>query len=384
MPDALTTFDALCTNIAKPATAQERQAHVDAFLVQHPQSPLIGQDSAIIFYTGAARQVILRGDMLQERSEPLTRLADTTLWFHRGWYEPDARLDYHLLVDGRDVGDPRNPRVAPSGYGPRAELRMPEWRGFELDPWPDDRQHPRVTAYRQFHSRLYPSTRTVWVYTPPAYSEQQRYPSIYFHDGGDYLAFAGAASILDRLIATHAMPPCVAVFVDPSTEHTRIVDYDLNGDYSRFICDELARWIDQRYATEPDPAQRATIGASFGGLIALMIALQRPDRFGLVGSQSGFVGRRGNALINAYLGAGTLPLRIHLLVGSYETAIGGTARIDPDEANFVQGNRRLRNVLTARNSRFAYAEYHDGHAWSLWRTRLPEMLIWLLGNEPRP
>lgn len=379
MEQIIQAFEQLQTEVTARQSAAEQQALVDAFVAQHQFSPLIGEREAIIFYTGLGEQVLVRGDMLGEQSAPLTRLGETTLRYYRAQYEPDARLDYHLLVDDADIGDPRNPRRTPSGYGHRAELRMPSYSDPETWLVRPDVAHGTVKAFPDFTSERYPSTRTVWVYTPADYDSSQSYPSVYFHDGGDYLEFGTAAAIFDNLIADGAIPPSIGVFINPSAEHGRVTDYDLNVAYSAFVCDELVPWIDQRYATRAVPEQRAIIGASFGGLIALFIAQHRPDLFGLVGSQSGFVSRRDASLIHTFADSPTLPLAIHLIIGTYETHIGPAER-DSREADFLAGNRAFRDLLASRDYRVAYAEYHDGHAWALWRARLGDALIWLLGG----
>lgn len=370
-------FEQLQNEVASSPSAAEQQALVDAFTTQYQFSPLVSATEAIIFYTGLGDEITLRGDMLGEQSAPLTRLGQTTLRYYRRSYEPDARLDYHLLVDGDDIGDPRNPRITPSGYGPRAELRMPGYSEPETWRVRQNVTHGTVKAFPGFISERYPSTRTIWIYTPPDYDESQRYPSVYFHDGGDYLEYSAAAAIFDNLIADGLIPPTIGVFVDPSAEYGRAVDYDLNAEYSALICDELVPWVDQRYATQRTPDRRGIVGASFGGLIALFIAQRRPDLFGLVGSQSGFVSRSDGAIIKAFADSPALPLKIDLIIGTYETHVGPFER-GSAEADFLAGNRAFRDLLATHGYSHAYAEYHDGHAWALWRARLGDALRWLL------
>jgi enterochelin esterase-like enzyme len=376
MHHSIAEFDRLTALLASSAPA-EQEALVAAFVAEHPVSPLVGADRAIIYYTGPATSVVLRGDMLGERSQPLQRLGQTSFWFYDARYEPDARLDYHLLVDGEDIGDPRNPRQVPSGYGPRAELRMPQHSDPELWRSRSGVASGAVRRITDLRSELYPSTRTVWIYTPAGYDTRQRYPSVYFHDGGDYLAFASALTIFDNLIASGALPPCIAVFINPSDEHGRVADYDLNRDYCRFIVEELLPWVDQRYATYRSPDRRAIVGASFGGLISLFAAYLRPDIFGLVGSQSGFAGRQNSTIIQMY--EQPAPLAVDLIIGTYETEVGAP-RLEPLEADFLRSNRQLRAALAARGYRHRYAEYPEGHSWGLWRARLGDMLTFLLGS----
>lgn len=364
----------------KAAPAADQQRLVDSFVAQHPQSPLLATDEAVIWYCGAGNTLILRGDMLQERSEPLVRLGETTLHYHCGRYEPNARLDYHLLVDGRDIGDPRNPRQVPSSYGPRAELRMPGYVAAERWRPRSDVPAGTVARHEDVQSSYYPSSRTVWVYLPASYTSAERYPSVYFHDGGDYLAFAHAASLLDHLIALEELPACIGVFVNPSHEHGRVVDYDFNPGYCRLISEELVPWIDARYATHREARDRAIVGASFGGLVALDIAQHCPDVFGSVAGQSSFVSRRADAIIDRFRESQRLRLRIHLIVGTYEPHIGPFGR-DSGEANFLSGNRRMRDVLSAQGYQLAYAEYPEGHSWGLWREQLGSALQFLLRDS---
>jgi enterochelin esterase-like enzyme len=378
MRDSISVFESLRQRVEAATDAVARQAIVDAWIAQGYESPLLGADEAIIWYSGPGADVVLRGDMLQERSERLSRLTDTSFWYHHGRYEPDAYLEYHLLVDGADVGDPRNPRTAPSGYGPRAALRMPH---YESPGWwitrPDVPQG-QIDHDELLTSAAYGTTHRVRVYLPPGYESSRRYPSVYFGDGGDYLNFAQATTIFDNLIAAGTIPSSIAVFIDPSIENGRAIDYDLNLRYVAFVCDELTPWINARYATHDRPDQRVIAGASFGGLIALLIAHERPEVFGQVISQSGFVSRRSDAIIERYLHESLRPLLIHLIIGAYETHVGP---LEPGsaEADFLRGNRRLRDVLQARGYRFAYAEYPAGHGWGLWRDRLGAALLFLLG-----
>ncbi|HEX6289711.1 MAG TPA: alpha/beta hydrolase-fold protein [Herpetosiphonaceae bacterium] len=67
----------------------------------------------------------------------------------------------------------------------------------------------------------------------------------------------------------------------------------------------------------------------------------------------------------------------HLIIGTYETAIGAPDRGDA-EADFLRANREFRDLLDAQRYRYAYAEYHEGHSWGLWRVRLGDALAFLL------
>lgn len=69
MYDALAVFDQLVRAVAVAGDAAAQHLLVDTFVARYPVSPLVGGDQAVIWCCGEGQMVILRGDMLQERSE---------------------------------------------------------------------------------------------------------------------------------------------------------------------------------------------------------------------------------------------------------------------------------------------------------------------------
>src|SRR5260370_16187164 len=248
-------------------------------------------------------------------------------------FELDARLDYFffeydtgsvpdlfsdpgviVLDDMRPVLDPLNQRVGESGFGLRSELPMPAYQRPAIT-----REQSGVPAgmlsEESIKSETLQQDRAYTVYLPPAYNpNDQPYPSIYFHHGGDYLSMGKAPIVLNNLIAVGAIPPLVAVFIPPVD---RIREYNCDDRYVGFLCDELLPELQDRYNLSSDPANRAIIGPSLGGLISLYTGKQRPDRFGLVGAQASAVKNiNGLAIFDpptAYTAEPRLPPRLHLL-----------------------------------------------------------------------
>lgn len=74
-------------------------------------------------------------------------------------------------------------------------------------------------------------------------------------------------------------------------------------------------------------------------------------------------------------------VRFHLVVGTYETALGD----DPVEGNLLAAYRRMNHALRERGYDVALAEAHEGHSWGLWRANLGQALRWLFpraGSDP--
>jgi len=123
------------------APPKQRQALVDSLSWGCPTFPVVVQDSVVYFlYRGQARRVAVAGDATAWSTNacPMSRIEGTDLWYRRQVFEPDARLDYKLVVDDTLwLLDPRNPHTVRGGFGPNSELRMPKYKPpGELSPLP--------------------------------------------------------------------------------------------------------------------------------------------------------------------------------------------------------------------------------------------------------
>jgi enterochelin esterase family protein len=295
--------------------------------------------------------------------DTLRRLEGTNLFVLPKRFEPDARLDYKLVINARKwILDPRNPRICTGGFGPNSELAMPAYV-----PADEIRFNPAVPRGAldtlAFHSSVLNNDRRLAVYLPPSYAEQlhRNFPSLFVMDGGEYLSLGSMATVLDNTIHANRMDAVIAVFVDPVGRNR---EYWANPDFRRMLCDELVPWIDSRYRTLRDPRRRAVFGASLGGLTALDVLVNRPDVFGLAASQSGAFWVDDAAMVGRVQGACLKGSRIYLDWGSYESEI-------------PEINRRILDILESKGATVHFGEFHEGHSWGSWRARLDDALMFL-------
>lgn len=148
-----------------------------------------------------------------------------------------------------------------------------------------------------------PATRAHPVYLPPGYDDDpaKRYPVIwvlaaYTNAGPGQVAWRNHGETvpqrLDRLIASGAIPPVMAVFPDCYTSlgGNQYVDSPAVGRYACHIVDELIPAIDAQFQTRAEPAARAVMGKSSGGFGALHLAMTHPGVFSGVASHAGDCG----------------------------------------------------------------------------------------------
>ncbi|WP_305985880.1 alpha/beta hydrolase family protein [Roseibium sp. MMSF_3544] len=131
------------------------------------------------------------------------------------------------------------------------------------------------------------------IYLPDAaLAEGVRLPVIYFLHGfgasGEEWQHAGELpKVLDRLIATGAIAPLIAVM--PNAGKSWYIDsarFGGPGDYESAIVRGLVEEIDGRYPTVPKAASRGLAGISMGGYGALRLAFKHPEVFGAVAALS--------------------------------------------------------------------------------------------------
>ncbi len=241
-----------------------------------------------------------------------------------------------------------------------------------------------VAAFRWTESRVYPGTgRDAWLYRPAGLDAGRAADLIVFTDGHRYLDEAvNAPAVLDNLISRGELPPIAALFVSPGDvgpglpiwggTDNRSLEYDtLNGDYARFLVDELIPHVERTQRVTGDPAGRAIAGLSSGGLCAFNAAWERPDAFGLVLSHCGS--------FTAIRGGDTMPGRVRQ---AERKAIrvwlqDGAADVDVVYGDWPLANRAMASALAyaGYDHRFDFGE--GGHNLAHGAATLPDALRWL-------
>jgi hypothetical protein len=145
-----------------------------------------------------------------------------------------------------------------------------------------------------------PHVRPIWVYLPPGYDDEpdRRYASIYMIQGltGQLDMWRNRAAfrrnfpeLADDLFAAGEAPPCILVWVDcwTSLGGSQFLDSPGTGRYHTYLCDEVVPWIDGRYRTLAEAANRGIAGKSSGGYGAMVTPMLRPDVFGGLATHAG-------------------------------------------------------------------------------------------------
>ena len=216
-------------------------------------TPLIdGLAVHFLYYDPRARHVAVAGEFTDWGrtgvTMPLTPLRHTGLFHHTFKLEGSARLEYKLVVDGRMILDPFCPQTVDSGIGGwNSSFVVGDFHEPAELRWAPTIPHGRVEEF-DFESRRLGNRRRVYVYLPPGYDDEhtRRFPTLWVHDGGEYLQRGCLPTVLDNLICSRTIGPLVAIMIDPVL---RGREYRINEEYAAFLETELLPHVEGRYRT---------------------------------------------------------------------------------------------------------------------------------------
>ncbi|MGY6546139.1 esterase [Arthrospiribacter ruber] len=270
---------------------------------------------------------------------------------------------YHFHIDGVQVTDPSNTYAAFTAMPPYSQLVV----HGDGPAFYDAKQVPHGNVTRHvYHSEVTDGEREMYVYTPPGYSANKKYPVLYLLGGSGELPsnwiFDGRANfIMDNLLAEGKAKPMIIAVPNNQVlhrnhpEHTELT-FDI---FEKELKNHVIPLVDQNYSTIQTPKGRALSGLSMGGRHSMFVGFRSLDQFANFGILSAGDTEPETSL-SYFLNDPEINQKVdYLFIGQ------GTA-----EANGFFGARveALVNALEAHEIEHEYYDGgHGGHDWSTWR-----------------
>ncbi|HCC2476439.1 TPA: enterochelin esterase [Klebsiella variicola] len=334
------------------------------------------------------------------RPQSLTRLPGTDAWSWRTTLSPTWRGSYCFIPSDRD--DDFSPEVFSADAPDRALLRegwrklLPRAIADPLNPhsWQGGRGHgmsalempqaPAQPGWDQFNEAHPPARclewrsarlgnhRRVWIYTPGEAVDPQTRPLAILLDGQFWAESMPVWSPLAALTNEGSLPSAVYLLIDAIDNQRRGVELPCHRDFWLAVQEELLPLIRGHAPFSDRPERTVLAGQSFGGLAAMFAALNWPQRFGCVLSQSGSYwwphrDGCGTGFIGEQLRQGEVSaagLRIWLEAGQREPII-------------FRANQALLAQLTTTQQTIFWRQVDGGHDALCWRGGLTAGLIQL-------
>ena len=365
--EAAPTFPAAKQRLEEKEQALRHETEQFLEMLKVLGTPMIEEPAVhFISYSPTAQSVAVSGEFNQWTATPMSPLGQTGIFYHTAEFRGPARVEYKLVVDGQWIVDPFCQNRVDNGIGEQNSFFVagdfqepPELESMSTIP------HGRVVEF-DFNSQLLNNQRRVYVYLPPEYAKRssQRFATFYIHDGGEYLSRARLPTVLDNLRHSQAIPPLIAVMVDPVN---RMAEYHASELYAQFMEKELIPHIDRHYRTRAEREARGVMGASMGGLISTYLGLSHPHLFSKVAGQSSAFFLEQDKIITLANGL-TANTSFYFDVGAYEP-------------QFIPAHHQLVPLLQAKGCPCLFQELEGGHNWTNWRAHLKDLLTFLWGQE---
>jgi len=237
----------------------------------------------------------------------------------------------------------------------------------------DSRYLKRTIVKEVIASSFLNEERTLRIYLPPGYNEVLSYPVVYCQDGEEFFNFGRIATYANQLILDEGVEPFIIVGIEVDVKK-RTAEYAPFGDrheaYVRCIMEEVIPFVEQKYRARED--DRILAGDSLGGSMSLHLSLLYPGEFPRIISLSGAYYGESQEIIARESDLSWLDA--YMIVGlqedEYET--------DHGTFDFVDLNRRTRDLLQDRGATVRYAEKEGKHLWGFWQKELPDALMYFL------
>src|SRR5688572_24195214 len=275
---------------------------------------------------------------------------------------------YAIMIDSVQVMD----RGSEAYFGSNWEssgIEIPE--GAEGDYYRFNKNIPHGQVRSLYHwSDVNGIERHINVYVPAEYEKNsnKKYPVLYLvhgwgEDENGWSVQGHMANIMDGLIAAGKAVPMIVVMSSGDIKTNSDVR-TASGNITDVLIKDLVPYIDKTFRTIPDKEHRAMAGLSRGGFQTCTAVSKNMDKFGWMGTFSGFFIRGNESLTDAYNGmfkdAAAFNKQMKLLFIST-----GTEERNPKEQVEALKAHGITNIVFHESQGTA-------HEWLTWRRALNE------------
>lgn len=270
---------------------------------------------------------------------------------------------YHFNVDGMQITDPSNTYAAFTAMPPYSQLVV---HGRE-PAYYDAKNVPHGTVTRHiYHSDVTNGERELYVYTPPGYTPEKKYPVLYLVGGSGELpsnwVYDGRVNfIMDNLLTEGKVVPMIIAIPNNQVIHRNHPKHaELTFDlFEKELRNHVIPLIDQNYSTIKEPKGRALSGLSMGGRHSMYIGFRSLDLFANFGILSAGDSNAETSLSYFLTDTSVNEKVDYLFIGQ------GT---EEAKGFFNQRCVALHDALVKHNiTHEYYVGGYSGHDWATWR-----------------
>jgi len=290
---------------------------------------------------------------------------------------PYGAYRYHFIVDGVNVYDP----ASPLSHETTAILKVIKGNEFYAM---KNVPHGAI-SHRYYYSDVTNSTRRFHVWTPAGYEKSnKKLPVLYLiHGGGDtdngWTQIGCAGQILDNLYSEGKIKPMIVVMPNGSIEISPVKGGNILDKVSAFnkdLMNNIIPFVEKNYRVKTDPAHRAIMGLSFGGLETLEAITNNPTYFQYIGilSSGWWISKSWEEKRGIVDNLQLRKKRLKTIANDLNKSVrllyftqGG-----PEDLAYTNGMATI-ELFKSAGIHYKYSEMHGGHTWKVWRKNLHDI-----------
>ncbi len=367
------------SHITDPA---DRQALTDRFLqkLSKKDYPVFENDSTVVLlYKGNAEKVEMIGDLnYWTNATPLTNIKNTDLHYLRLKIPPNSVPEYWFIInDHKTQIDSLNQYKIKNEFGYASQI-VHHNNPFYLDKIEKNEEKMTRAYLVPIDNHKYVK---IHVYFPPQYNDYDNYPLAIFLDGKKYIEMGEAPQIIDNLIHEGKIGEIIAVFAELGFNENKD---ELTTEYFQnikvLLSNNILDFLNKRFSALNNTEDRLLVGKSVSGAINIFTALENPDKFGNVFTQSGYLSA-DNFFLKQFIDENyNTGINFYFQIGRYERNVSHMI-IPPDETDFYAINHDFVKLMKERGFKVKIEDYAAGHTWGNWKKNLSDGLIYFFGKK---
>ncbi|MDQ6643330.1 MAG: alpha/beta hydrolase-fold protein, partial [Chloroflexota bacterium] len=232
-------------------------------------------------------------------------------------------------------------------------------------------------------------TKPFAVYLPPSYNTPQgqnrRYPTLYLLHGSpgsykDMFAAANSDQSANTLITSGKTPELIMILPDGNAQEQPSEwgnSYDHSQLLEDYVASELVKYVDQKFRTIAQPADRAIGGISMGGFGSMNIAVHHPDVFGTVIALGGYYQADGSVWgNNANYIEQNSPIDVlpnDQQARNLSIFLGAATQDVPYYSDTI----KFAHTLDSLSIPYHLDVEKGGHSWDVWQVQIYNALQWI-------
>ncbi|QYA48864.1 alpha/beta hydrolase [Nosocomiicoccus ampullae] len=230
----------------------------------------------------------------------------------------------------------------------------------------------------EINSTILNETIDFQYYIPKQFNINEKYHVYYMFDSQDFFKYGQIDRIYERLYKNNEIETAIMVGIPYPNVEWRNHHFQPEGEHTEtfmeFITKEFVPFVDDNFPTIDSRDSRLLMGESLAGSFSIKLGIHYPNLFkNILSFSPEITDEFYDEIVET---DGTKDIHLYHTIGLEEQDF---ITITGRQANFLDPNRELNEVLFTIPERYEYKELDGGHIWKTWKPEIEHALKFFYG-----